>query len=368
MKENIDNSINKYLRSFYDEYYEKNNLLFDNLKIFWKLIHFIHSLIEDYSENNCEKIDWYKISKVSLLEEEKIIDPFYEKLNINFKLNDIIEDGTLEIHTRTIEELIESKKRHISVNGINQYQGEHKTIEIYNNGLITDSITLVHEISHYRNQSDEGRTQINNLFTEALAFAEELIYIDYLRGLGYGYEAYSFQYMTILTFYHIICDSYPLIKICLLYYELGAISKENYKLYYKDDSDYDIILSDFKEIMTANEAKYKNLGKELLEDKEQLSNFNKEMRNTLWYVLAAPLSIYMYEKYKNNNNYIDNIKKLNDTIMNNNINNKTVVECLNVIGISNYDEESLDKIKLSFESYIKELKENKNKTKERILK
>lgn len=368
MDKNIDENINEFLKLFYNKYYEKNSLLFDNLKIFWKLINFIHSLIGEYLENNCEKTDWYKISKASFLEEKKIIDSFYDKLNINFKLNDIIKDGTLEIHTRTIEELIETKKRHISVNGINKYQGEHKAIEIYNNGLITDSITLVHEISHYRNQPDEGRNQINNLFTETLAFAEELIYIEHLRSLGYVYEAYVSQYRNISTFYSIICNSYPLIKICLLYYELGAISQENYKLYYKDDSDYDVTLSDFEEIMTANGTKYKNLGKELLEDKEQLSNFNKEICNNLWYILATPLSIYMYEKYKNNNNYIDNIKKLNDTIMNNNINNKTVVECLNIIGISNYDKESLDKIKSSFESYIEELQENKNKVKERILK
>ena len=93
-----------------------------------------------------------------------------------------------------------------------------------------------------------------------------------------------------------------------------------------------------------------------------MDKLNDNFISDIMYILAAPLSIYMYEEFKKDNNFINNIKLLNDTLMNNNTNDKTVVECLNIIGLSNYNEESLNKISESFKNYINELEEAKKPT------
>lgn len=333
----MEEKINRFLNSFLNYYQYKKNLLFDNIKVFWSLMHFVHRQIESYRHlnDNSNSIDWYKVAKSSLLEQEKIIDFFYTSIGTDFKLDDIIKNGILEITTESLEDMIERRNRKFNVEGRNTYRNGHKSVEVYNSGVITNSITWVHEISHYRNQPEKERNQVNDLFTEALAFTEELMYIDYLDSLGYQYEANYFKHNTILNFYYFLDDGYPIVKIFLLYYMTGEVSKDSYKLYYQKDEDYEDIVKDFDTIMTETP--------DIIFD-------------IFYYALASALSIYMYESYKKDNTFLNNIKRLND-----NLDKMSVNECLWVIGLSGYNNESMTKIEASFTSYINELEEKHKK-------
>lgn len=360
MSKITEKDINNFFIKYYSSYYKEDNLIYDNMKIFREIILLVYKQLGSYIINNTQQINWNKIKKSTFIEYAPIIDNFYKELNININLNELIENGTIDLYPRTIEELIEVKGK--CLNGVNDYEDNHKTIYVYNNGLITDSITLVHELSHYRNQPDIKRNQINNLFTEALAFTEELIYLDYIGELGYTYESNIFKHRIIETFYYIIVDTYPLVKLHLLYNEIGNISKENYEILFKFN-DYDQIINTFKEIIKDTKTNINNFDKDIIEDKEIMNKLRTDFINDLLYTVAAPLSIYMYEEYKKDNNFINNIKQLNDIIMNNDKNNKTVVECLNAIGLSNYNDESLNKIKEAYKSYIEKLEDTEKEIK-----
>ena len=360
MSKITEKDINNFFIKYYSSYYKEDNLIYDNIKVLKEIMLFTYQHLGNYIENNKEETDWNKIKKSTFIEYAPIIDKFYKELNININLNELIENGTIDLYTRSLEELIEVKGK--CLNGFNDYEGKYKTVYIYNNGLITDSITLVHELSHYRNQPDIKRNQVNNLFTEALAFTEELIYLDYIDNLGYTYESNIFKHRIIETFYYIIVDTYPLVKLHLLYNEIGKISKEDYELLFKMN-DYDNIINTFKEIIKDTKTNINNFDKDILNNKEIMDKLNDNFISDIMYILAAPLSIYMYEEYKKDNNFINNIKLLNDTLMNNNTNDKTVVECLNIIGLSNYKDESLNKIKEAYKSYIKKLENTEKEIK-----
>lgn len=334
----MEEKINRFLNSFLNYHQYRNNLVFDNLEVFWSLMHFVHRQIFSYQhiDDNSNKIDWYKASKSSFLEQEKIIDSFYRSINVDFKLDDIIKNGVLQITTESLEDMINRRGKKMNVEGRNIYRDGHKSVEVYSSGVITNSITWVHEISHYRNQPEEKRNQVNNLFTESLAFTEELMYIDYLDNLGYHYEADYFKHNIISNFRYILNDGYPIVKIFLLYYMTGEISKESYKLYYKSDSDYEEIVKDFNTI--------------IMHEPDIIFD-------VLYYSLAIALSIYMYDSYRRDNAFLNNIKKLND-----NLDKMSVNECLWIVGLSGYNEESLEKIKVSFANYIDDLEERHIKT------
>lgn len=357
----IKKDINDFFIKYYNDYYKDNNLIYDNMQVFREIIILIYKKLGNYIANNNEQINWDRIEKSTFIEYIPLIEKFYKKLNIDTDINKLIENGTINLYPKSTEELEETKKQGKSLNGTNKYQKGHKVVDVYNNGLITDSITLVHEISHYRNQPDIKRNQVNNLFTEALAFAEEFIYLDYLKSMGYEYETNIIKNKVTETFFFIAADTYPLVKLHLLFRKLGEISEENY-IYLFKYNDYKDIVGVLKDIINEQNNNITNFDKDILNNKEIMDKLNDNFISDIMYILAAPLSIYMYEEFKKDNNFINNIKLLNDTLMNINTNNKTVVECLNIIGLSNYNEESLNKISESFKNYINELEEAKKPT------
>ena len=79
------------------------------------------------------------------------------------------------------------------------------------------------------------------ILTELLAFTEELIYADYLEGIGYQEAVNTFKISEYNNFYSIINQGFHIIRITLLYYLLGKVSEENYKLLYHSPPDFSTI-------------------------------------------------------------------------------------------------------------------------------
>ena len=167
--------------------------------------------------------------------------------------------------------------------------------------------------------------------TELLAFTEELIYADYLEGIGYQESVNTFKISEYNNFYSIINQGFHIIRITLLYYLLGKVSEENYKLLYHDDN-YRTSLEVF--------------------DKERINN-----QNIMFIILhysVAIFSLYNYIEYKKDPNYLN---KLNKEIMT----NISLEDSLKIINIK-LNKESLDTL-LEDINIFKDTLLSNNKTK-----
>jgi len=325
---------NLFLKQFFDIEYKRNQLLFDNLPNIYTMVRYLaHNMEKEETE-----FDFRKASKISFLESTKLIDSFYKSININFKTDDIVNSGVFKIiRTNSPEEASDYEL----TSGNNDYiDGDngirHKAVNVYNNGLVTDTIIWVHEISHYRNQPERNRGPVNDMLTELLAFTEEFIYMDYLEKVGYKDDVEEFKIKEYQNFYNIINVSYhAIIRICLLYFKLGEVSKEDYKNYYGEDDNYEKAIEIFV---------------------REIKNNKKIIFTILWYSIAV-ISIYNYEKYKEDSSFLEKINKLNDSL-NTDI---SLEDALKIIDIK-LDKESLDKILQS----INNLKEEITKKNTRI--
>lgn len=350
MGKNIDKekSANSFLKGFFDIEYNKNKLLFSNLGNIYSLITFLCCNTEVL---DMETPDLSCRTRKGLVEKLKLIEGFYKSMKIDFNIEDIVKNGTFNIistnnpdeatfskiysgnnnYTITEESYTDSKTNQKIIT----YKEYHETININNNDLLTDSIIWVHEASHYRNQPYKQRGEVNDILTELVAFTEELIYIDYLKRVGYEEEANMFAVADYNNFYYFLTRSYYIIRIVLLYYSLGEISKESYKMLYGKDEDYKKSLNIFfKEIQV-----------------------NRKSIFTLLYYSVGAISMYNYTEYKKDPNFLEKIKKLNKEIMT----DISLEEALKIINIS-LNEESLNRILENINIFRDSLlKENKKK-------
>ena len=63
----------------------------------------------------------------------------------------------------------------------------------------------------------------------------------------------------------------------------------------------------------------------------------------------------MYEQCQKDNNYITKIEQLNSSLLN----GDNLQKCLSIIGVTGYNEESIDKIKESYDEFKKNLEISK---------
>ena len=176
-------------------------------------------------------------------------------------------------------------------------------ILIPNNGLLSDSVTLVHELSHYRNYP---WTLVGDNFTEVLSFAEETIYLDYLLILGYKYEFYKINTINYDSFYDNMKKLIPTYRILTLYLKYENLSPQTYqnnfpKTSYKKDI----------------EAIYNNI-----------FNIFQTFTNSTYHMLGYLLGVHLYIEYKQNKDYLNLIEQ-----MHTNINKYSYEECLNILNL-----------------------------------
>lgn len=310
--------INDFLKDFFDKYYDDNKILFDNLKNIYSLISFLNNNLKRLE---IDEPDFRKTAEATFIERKKLIDDFYKSIGVSFSFEDIIKNGTLEIIKTNM--LCEAGNFELTY-GNNCYEKGHKVINVYNNGLITDSIIWIHEISHYRNQPDKKRGQVNDLLTELLAFTEEFIYVDYLEEQGYKKESYAFKVSEYKNLCYFLEVAYYSVRIYLLYFLLGEVSEEYYKTLYGEVDSYDTSIDVF----------------ENLRKKDQDGIFI-----TLYYSIGI-MAIYNYQRYKEDNGYMENLNKLN-TIINTDV---SLEDALKIIDIK-LDMDSLNKILNSINSF-----------------
>lgn len=326
-KENtIEKEINEFLKNLFNTSYNENKIFLNNLKNIYILISFLYDNLEKL---DIDTKDLRNTTRKDYVEKTQLINDFYKSLGINFKVNDIEKNGTLNI-LETNEPIDATSQLTYGNNNYIFYERRsfnfktkedniisrnyHKAINVYNNGLLIDSIIWVHEISHYKNQPKERRHEVNDILTELIAYTEELLYIDYLENIGYEEEAKIFKIMEYQNLYSILNFSYYIIKITLLYYLLGSVNKENYLLLYKEDKSYNKAL--------------------------ELFNKGKNDIRLCYHYSIAIISLYNYIEYKKDKSFLANLKRLNKEIMNYNISLENALKIINL----KLDRESLNKI------------------------
>lgn len=336
-KKIIEKSANSFLKSFFELTYNDNKILFDNIQNIYILISFLYNNMQYL---DVETQDFRYGKRIKFKEATKLIEEFYKSINIHFEFDKIIKDKTFNIiktnapEEATFHELTYGNNKYILADDRSTKIAKRK-INVYNNGLLTDSIIWVHEISHYKNQPPEKRGEVNDILTELIAFTEELIYTDYLKQIGYEEEATMFNIEEYKNLTYFIIKSYFVIRIALLYFMTKKVSKENYLLLYKDDKDYDKVLEIF--------------------DEEK--NKNQNIIFLLLHYSVGVISFYNYIEYKKDPKFLEKLKKLNKKIMT----DISLEEALKIINIK-LDEESLNRILENINIFRDSLqKENKKK-------
>lgn len=338
-EENIEKSVNTFLKSFFDVTYNDNKILFNNMQNIYVLIEFLYYNIQYLDIDNK---DFRHSKKIEFQEATKLIEDFYKSIDVAFKFDNILKDETFHIiktnnsEDATFNELTYGNNNYIRIKDNNGIKTIKRKINVYNNNLLTDSIIWVHEISHYKNQPPEKRGEVNNILTELIAFTEELIYTDYLEQIGYEEETKMFRIEEYNNLTHCIIKSHFMIRIALLYFKTKKVSKGNYKLLYNEDEDY--------------EYSIKGFNTEILKDQNILF--------TLLYYSVAIISFNNYIEYKKDYTFLDKLKKLNKEIM---IDNISLEDALKIINIK-LNKKSLNKILENINIFRDSLiKENKKK-------
>ena len=94
-KENtIEKEINEFLKNLFNTSYNENKIFLNNLKNIYILIFFLY--------NNLEKLDidtknLRNTTRKDYIEKTQLINDFYKSIGINFKVNDIEKNGTINI-------------------------------------------------------------------------------------------------------------------------------------------------------------------------------------------------------------------------------------------------------------------------------
>lgn len=314
--------INQYKKWFKNlSFFEYNTFILDYIEYLWSLVNYIEKKYKNLYEELHFSMNYSKLSKNGVI---KLVDEFYKSHNIDLNVYDLINQDILCIKTEEKEKDAFFETKH---DGESFYdENNNKRIIIKLEGTIFDAAVIIHELSHYRNQPDGKRNFISDLFTEALAYANELIFFEDLKDTKYLKDRNLHFTGIMFLMYSYAYNIHYIHKMIMLYKKENNITKLLHKKLFKTD-DYDAMLYDFEKYVSQNRF---------------------VVRDT-WFVIGLPLAIYMLEEYMKDKNFFNRLEKFN-----NDINEKSLWECLKSINVNGMDD-LINKIKSSTNSYIETL-------------
>ena len=286
-----------------------DDFIYHNIDIFYfinfKVLDLLGSDVSDFKND----IDIKNMSKISFIEILKLLKEFYKKLNINFDVDNLYNNGTIGYAFYDYEDTKQERFRM----GANYHyiNDSRESIIVCNNGVISDADVLVHELSHYRNNMDCKRNIITKFFTETLAYTDQFIFYDYLLQKGFKIDS-NFIKQIIKFFYDNATYLLPIMEVLFLYKEFGSISKNDFEKFYETTDDYEEDLKFLDEMPD-----------------------NASLMNAVSYNISILLAPYLFYKYKEEENY-KFLDVFNNMIMDKNI---TLEECFNFLGLNSLDED-----------------------------
>ena len=132
--------------------------------------------------NNATLDSYSKVMNICKIQDVfEFVDKYNKKFNINLDINKLINDGIIDFDSLEYEKMVSERRDEcVELNG--QCCSDGNSIIVKNYGSLSDAVTLIHELSHYKDIPDKSN-ETRFWFTEALAITEELIAVDELNDI-----------------------------------------------------------------------------------------------------------------------------------------------------------------------------------------
>lgn len=306
-------------------FFGNNSFVLDEIESLWKLVNYIG---EKFAPINKYKIsEDLGYTKKSVEECVLLVQNFFDRHDISFDVKKLIEDDVLVFldKTKSIGDKFFSSK----ADGHSFYDENRKRkISVVLNESSFDAMVMIHELMHYRNQPDGKRNFVSDLLTEIVSYSAEMIFCYDLDEDIYKSDIKLHFLLFQRLMYEYAYQMYYIYKIILLYKEKHDISESLYNEMFATN-DYEEVISKFEEYVLSKKSVWKDT----------------------WIVIALPMSIYIFEEYRKNRDFFQNLEEFSSSI-----NSKSISACLSILGI-NSEEELISKIKNSSNSYMLFLEE-----------
>lgn len=294
----INEEILEELKDFF-AYYDDN--IIDNLEYFLYLGEDIEKIINNLKINNATLDSYSKVMNICKIQDVfEFVNKYNKKFNINLDINKLINDGIIDFDSLEYEKMV-SKRRDECVELDGRCCSDGNSIIVRNYGSLSDAVTLIHELSHYKeipNKSNKTRFW----FTEALAITEELIAVDELNDIDLKLFCFYFR---LLYTKQCLRNLNGILPIMIVFQKIGDVSKESYKCIFKCDY-YDEDIKVFLNYINYYLEKNKKFGLN--------TPVFEQLVMELKYVIGYMVAISLYKKYKLDNNYMNEIQNLHKLI------------------------------------------------------
>ena len=177
-------------------FYSNSYLLINNLDFldyqadkFFDIFLYYNKTYQDAKKKGLTKISKdNNYTQISIEEMYNLTQEFLNFYHINLNISNLVKDKKIIINN--IKEKLENKEiTDEEYNNLRFNARCNKGLICFNYcGDIIDCIIFLHEITHLRNEPLDfkiHRTEINDFITESIAYAEEFIFLDFLKAKGY---------------------------------------------------------------------------------------------------------------------------------------------------------------------------------------
>lgn len=286
-------------------FYSNSYLLINNLDFldyqadkFFDIFLYYYKTYQDAKKKGLTKISKdNNYTQISIEEMYNLTQEFLNFYHINLNISNLVKDKKIIINN--IKEKLENKE--ITLEEYNNLRFNarcNKGLICFNYcGDIIDCIVFLHEITHLRNEpldSKIHRTEINDFITESIAYAEEFIFLDFLKAKGYE-DDYNNYLCDIFYNCLVLSDRvYYVNKILYVYKEKGNIFKDSYTSIFKNHKNYEQAIKELYKLIIS-----KNSYIELI-----------------WTFLGYISGLYLYIMYLEDYNYFKIVEELNEAITN----------------------------------------------------
>lgn len=267
---------------------------------------------DTYDDTNFEKMDFFE--KIDMVKD------FFQSINMTVDVDKYMNDGTLSPSYINFDK--EDKKSYMKGKGKVDNNG-NGDVTFPNSGLLLDSIIMAHELGHMVNRPTNNE-QIA-IISEAVALYTELQFYDYLFKLGYNDEVLFFKNTRLKDTSKLSKLYSNSISILLTYIKYGAVTEKNFSCLFPEKNYFEVL--------------------NRIEGNEDFYTISMGMNYVFGFVMAT----FLKRKVDEDFSYTENINMLNKRL-----NSSDFTENLRILGISNFDYESINYIS----SYLKDYLEN----------
>lgn len=335
MKEEI---VNKYLEQFVEtlgfrESLENNySPLSTHFKNMYLVNMYVDEILSLYDENDINDYNPKDFEKMYIFDKLYLVKKFFSTINYKVNVDEKINTGELNPINFEFDMSDKNKwKKYLNANG--GLHGQHRNIYFSNADLVLDIIIMIHELGHSVNKTNDSREK--QILSEAFAIYTELNADEFLEERNYKLESKFMKEFRFNYIKKIASENICAMQLYDVFVKYGKVTKEYYEKEY--DGDYERTLN-------------------------SISNYETffRMDQKLEYIFGTFLACYMFNKFREDYSFSENINIANKNMEN--INENCLEEILRILSIDKLDKYTIDMMKGSFQLYVKNYLNNNKKT------